>query len=308
MSKALREVNMHLFNLLDPKLVWFEDQGLPRDEILKGLIARICSHHQLRESPDQIFRLVEQREKESPTLYPTGMAIPHVRLEGLDDTIIAVCVPRTPLRDREQEVKIYILILTDKNVSSLYLNTVAAFLRISRDPGLYSALLGARDPHAFVKLVREAVISIKEEVTVSDIMTADPIVINENKTIKDLAELMREKHLYYVPVINDQGAWVGDVNILHYLAAGLPDYMKMMNNVNFLRAYEPFDLLYRKEETVTVQQVMQKPERLVRPDFSIIEALFEMERQKKQTFSVIRDGKVVGIITAMDIYAKVVRA
>lgn len=299
---------MHLFSLLNPKLIHFEDRVLDKEQVLKDLIERICDAFELKGRCKYLYELVMQREKEAPTVYPTGIAIPHVRVDDLDDTIIAICVPRKPIRNGDAEIRLYILILTDKNVSSLYLNVVAAFMRISKDTDFFNRLLAAGDPHSFIGLIRDAGIVIKDEVTVSDIMTPVPHVINENESIRTLAEMMKEKGLYYVPVVNDKGDWVGDVNILHYLEVSLPDYMKLLNNVNFLRNFEPFEHLYKKEDSILVRDVMSQPERLLRPEYSIIEAVFEMVRQKKQTFSVIQDKKVVGIITAMDIYRKVVRA
>lgn len=299
---------MHLVSLLNPKLIHFEDKRLSRDQILSSMVEKICSTHKFDISAKELLDLIYEREKESPTVYPTGVAMPHVRIDNLDDTIIAVCVPKEPIPETGTQTKIFVLIITDKNVSSLYLNVVAAFMRISKDTEFFSKLLTAGDAHSFVSLIKTAEIVVKDEVTVSDIMTDVPYVINENQTIRQLAEMMKEKGLYYVPVVNDNGDWVGDINILHYLEVSLPDYMRLMNNVNFLRNYEPFEHLYKKEDGVLVKQVMAKAERLLRPEFSIIEAVFEMVRQKKQTFSVVKDKKVVGIITAMDIYKKVVRA
>ncbi|MBM4398926.1 MAG: PTS sugar transporter subunit IIA [Candidatus Cloacimonetes bacterium] len=299
---------MRLISLLNPKLILFEDKALTKEQIIRRMLDKICEMFELINCTDKLMQKVLERESETATVYPTGMAIPHIRMDGLDDTIIAISIPRHPIKDKDTEVKIYILILTDKNISSLYLNVVASFMRISKDEALYNSLLNAKDVHSFMNYIEQANIKDKDEVTVSDIMTTEPPVINENETIKALAEMMKEHHLYYIPVVNNNGDWVGDVNLLHYFQVSVPDYMQMMNNVNFLHSFEPFEHLYKQEDNVLVKQVMSKPERLLHPDYTIIEAVFEMVKQKKQTFSVIQDNKVVGIVTAMDIYTKVVRA
>jgi len=299
---------MQLNSLLTPKLIYFETKQLPKEKIIKVMIEKICADQQYKNCAERLYNLVIERESQSPTVYPTGMAIPHVRIDGLDDTIIAICIPAKPIIDNNQEVKIYILILTDKNVSSLYLNVVAAFMRISKDTEFFNKLLTSKDAHAFIDLIKVAEVKIKEEVTISDIMTCNPLVINENQPIKALADLLSEHSITYLPVVNDNGDWVGEVNLLQYLNTGLPDYMLMMNSVNFLRSFEPFERLYRLEEEVTVKKVMTKPDKVLYPEYSIIEAIFEMVKQDRQTFSVIKDKKVVGIVTAMDIYRRVVRA
>ncbi len=299
---------MQLTSLLNPKLIYYEDRELTKEQILKTLIDKICASFKFKNCSERIMDLVIKREAESPTVYPTGMAIPHVRIDGLDDTIIAVCIPRKPIVDNEQEVKIYILILTDKNVSSLYLNVVAAFMRISKDKELFKTLLDAKDAHAFINHIKDAAIKVKDEVIVSDVMTPNPHVINQNETLKSAAVIMNENRIHFLPVVDDNGDWVGEINILRYLKISLPDFMLMIDNLNFLRNFEPFERLYNEEEKVLVKDVMLHPEKNMKPDFSIIEAVFEMIQQNKQYFSVVKDKKVVGVITAMDIYRKVVRA
>lgn len=299
---------MRLFSMLSPKLIHFEEKELSKEQILKQMIDRICSENNFKDCAKKLMDTLLQRENETSTVYPTGIAIPHIRIEGLDDTIIAIYIPRKPIFDNEQEVKIYILILTDKNISSLYLNVVAAFMRVSKDTALFEALLNSKDAHSFINLLKEADIRIKNEVTISDIMTANPIVVNETDTLKHMVSILSDNKLSYLPVVNSKGDLVGEVDILQYLKVSLPDFMLMMNNLNFLRNYEPFERLYQQEEVIKVKDVMTKPEKTFNPDFAIIEAVFEMIKLNRRSFTVVKDNKVVGVVSATDIYKRVVRA
>jgi CBS domain-containing protein/mannitol/fructose-specific phosphotransferase system IIA component len=294
--------------MLSPKLIHFENKELTKEQILKQMIDRICTENNLKDCSKKLMENLLQRESESATVYPTGIAIPHIRIEGLDDTIVAIHIPHKPLIDNGQEVKIYILILTDKNISSLYLNVVAAFMRVSKDTGLFNALLSAKDVHTFVNLIKDADIKIKDEVTISDIMTPNPIVINETDTIKHMVEVLSENKLSFLPVVNSKNELVGEVDILQYLKVSLPDFMLMMNNLNFLRNYEPFERLYKQEEIVKVKDVMDKPKKTLHPEYAIIEAVFEMIKLNKRSFTVVKDNKVIGVVSATDIYRRVVRA
>lgn len=299
---------MRLFSMLSPKLIHFEEKELSKEQILKQMIDRICSENNFKDCAKKLMDTLLQRENETSTVYPTGIAIPHIRIEGLDDTIIAIYIPRKPIFDNEQEVRIYILILTDKNISSLYLNVVAAFMRVSKDTALFEALLNSKDAHSFINLLKEADIRIKNEVTISDIMTANPIVVNETDTLKHMVSILSDNKLSYLPVVNSKGVLVGEVDILQYLKVSLPDFMLMMNNLNFLRNYEPFERLYQQEEVIKVKDVMTKPEKTFNPDFAIIEAVFEMIKLNRRSFTVVKDNKVVGVVSATDIYKRVVRA
>ena len=46
----------------------------------------------------------------------------------------------------------------------------------------------------------------------------------------------------------------------------------------------------------------------LRPEASIIEAVSEMIKHEKRYMSVVDKGKLVGVVTAMDIFRKVIQA
>jgi CBS domain-containing protein len=109
-------------------------------------------------------------------------------------------------------------------------------------------------------------------------------------------------------VVNEDNEFVGEVDILQYLKVGVPDYLMLMNNLKFLPSYEPFETLFKKEDQVYIKDIMTKPDLTLYPDNSIIEAVFKMIQNKKRFFTVTENKKVVGIVTAMDIFRKVVRS
>jgi CBS domain-containing protein len=299
---------MQLISLLDPKMIYFEEDNLSKEENLKNLVARICKHYKLPNCGENLFRLVMQREAESSTVYPTGLAIPHIRVDNFNDTLIGVCIPRRPIMDNGQEIKCIVLIITDKAVAKLYLNIVAAFMRISKDEALLASLLAQKDGNGVYQLLKHANISVKEDLTVRDIMTPEPVIIQETATIRELADLLGKYNIKTLPVVNQQNIFVGEVNIVQYLKVGVPDYLMLMDNLLFLRSYEPFESLYEKDEEVLVRDIMTMPEHTLTPDTSIIEAVFKMIQTGKRFFTVVQDKHVAGAITAMDIFRKVVRS
>ncbi|MDZ4182178.1 MAG: CBS domain-containing protein, partial [Candidatus Cloacimonadaceae bacterium] len=102
--------------------------------------------------------------------------------------------------------------------------------------------------------------------------------------------------------------FLGEVSILKVLKVGLPDYLMMLDNLAFLKSYEPLESLFEKEDTLRVADVMKREVEVLSPSASIIEAVFEMIQNDKRFFSVVEDGKLLGIVTAMDIFRKVIKA
>lgn len=112
-----------------------------------------------------------------------------------------------------------------------------------------------------------------------------------------------------MPVTDEHGSYLGEVNILGLLKVGVPDYLMMLDNVSFLRSYEPLERLFEQEDTLTVGEIMDSNTEVLRPDTSIPEAVFGMIQRQKRFYSVVDDqGKLVGVVTAMDIYKKIIKA
>jgi mannitol/fructose-specific phosphotransferase system IIA component (Ntr-type) len=299
---------MQLISLLDPKLIYFDEHSETKVDALKILVERICKKYQLPDCCENLSNLLKKREEESSTTYPTGLAIPHIRKDNFNDTVIGVCIPRKPIFDNGQQVKIIFLIITDKTSSKLYLNVVAAVMLMSKDEAVMKQILSQSDGHDVFNILKKENYSVKEDLTIKDIMTPNPFTIRETATIKELSAIIFKHNIKSLPVVNEQNDFIGEVNILNYLKIGVPDHLMMMTNLKFLHSYEPFENLFEHEEKVLIKDIMSPPELTLYPDNSIIEAVFKMIQNKKLFFTVTENRKVVGILTAMDIFRKVVKS
>lgn len=121
-------------------------------------------------------------------------------------------------------------------------------------------------------------------------MTANPYTIAFNAPITDVIELMREKGLKRVPVVDGEKA-VG--MITH------GDIQKVSpTKATTLSIYE---LNYLLSKT-TVKDAMSKNVISISPDSLLEEAAVLMRENKVGTLAVIKDDKLVGIITESDIF------
>ena len=83
----------------------------------------------------------------------------------------------------------------------------------------------------------------------------------------------------------------------------------MLDNISFLRSYEPLEKLFEQEDLLTVGEIMSRDEDFLSPDTSIPEAVFEMIQHHKRFYSVVDSShKLVGVVTASDIFRKVIKA
>ena len=75
-----------------------------------------------------------------------------------------------------------------------------------------------------------------------------------------------------------------------------------------IRDYVLIKVIFEKEEIVKAGEIMQKNTRVLSSDASIVETVYHMLKDNKRYFCVVDNGRLVGIITAMDIFRKVIKA
>lgn len=123
---------------------------------------------------------------------------------------------------------------------------------------------------------------------VKDWMTPNPITIHPQSTLPQVRKLMDEHHIRRLPVMEDDEL-VGIITIGDIREAQPSD-------VNTLRSYEAEYLI----GLITVDTVMTPEPIAVSPESPIAEAAEIMLAHKIGGLPVMKDGKLVGIITETD--------
>lgn len=285
-----------------------ESRILSKEQIYHDLVNRICHNHQLPVCGKPLLDLIMQRDSESSTAYSSGIAIPHIRMEGFADTVVAMAFLQNPIIINDIKVHWVVLIITDKSSSKIYLNMVAALLKLSKDEQAMAILNTAIDGHAVLHHLKEMNVEIKKEIFISDIMITSPVAAKPEATLYELNILMNHHNIAGMPVVDDQNNYLGEINILNVLKVGIPEYMMMLENLNFLISFEPLENLFDHQDEIKVQEIMETDSPFLRPEASIIEAVFEMITHNRRYMSVVKDGKLVGLVSAMDILRKVITA
>jgi len=299
---------MRLVSLLDARTIFIEQDETTLEKVFSSLVERICHHHRMPVCGNGLLEMIHKREAEGSTVYPSGIGIPHIRMDDYEDTVVGICLLKKPLFVDDVSLRIIVLIITDKSSSRLYLNLVSTLLKLSKDQEMMSQLINDNSAHDVINTFKKLDLVVKEDLTIGDIMTSEPIGVKPETKLSEMGKLMMENKISFFPVVDDCGRLLGEVSILNYLKVGIPDYLMLMDNLQFLRTFEPLERLLEKEDDITVGEIMSKPEHFLNAETSIIETVFQMIHHQKRFFSVVQDSKLVGIITAMDVYNRVIRA
>ncbi len=295
---------------MDARAIAFEPRVLRREQVYLDIIARICAqrHHHTPKCGQPMLDAILEREQEAPMAYSSGIAIPHVRVEGLADTLIGMTFLQNPLDYGGTKVHWVVLIFTDRSSSKVYLNIVAALLKLSQSPEAVKALHAQRDGHGVIHWLKQEKIEVGANLTIADIMVRNPVCVGPDDTLSQVDSLINEHKVSLLPVVGKDGRYLGELNILDILKVGVPDYLMRMDDLTFLRSYEPLENLFEKEEDTRAGEIMRTDTVVLDPSASIVEAVMHMIKAGKRYLCVVDNGLLVGVITAMDIFRRVIKA
>ncbi len=126
---------------------------------------------------------------------------------------------------------------------------------------------------------------------VSERMSRHPITITEDTPIADALKTMRDQRVRRLPVLNKDGDLVGIVSEKDLLyASPSPATSLSIHEIHYLLA------------KVTVKEVMTRKVITIEEDCPLEEAARIMVDNKIGGLPVVRDGRLVGIITETDLF------
>jgi CBS domain-containing protein len=142
--------------------------------------------------------------------------------------------------------------------------------------------------------------------TVADVMERDVISVHPGTGVKELAEMMHERHVGGAPVIDDDGRLVGIVTDGDLIAEDAdihaPAQIDIFGAIVYLGSFHKYEERLRRAVGATVGEVMTTKVHTVHPDDSVRRAATLMRDHKINRVPVIDDeGRLVGLVTRTDI-------
>jgi PTS system nitrogen regulatory IIA component len=299
---------MQLSSLLDARFMKLNLPARTKNEVIQVLLDEMFTHYHFQLSREEVHQAISAREALKGTVFASGLAVPHARIELFNDILIGVATLKTPIEEDGIKIRMVVLILTSKTTSNLYLNCLAAFTRISKDETTFSSLTKAANADEMINAIQVMNIEVKPELTVDHIMVAQVIGVPPTATVRQVIDSMCENDISYVPVIGSNGTFMGEISVLEVMRLGIPNYAQMIGNVNFLKAFEPMEELLAKEETILARDIMEPPTNTFSRQTSVVEAVFTFTKTRKRHIPVVDNRQIVGLVSYMDILTKVLRA
>lgn len=138
-----------------------------------------------------------------------------------------------------------------------------------------------------------------------DIMTYDVLTIDVSASIRDLLKLLADKRITGVPVIDREEKMVGMVSMRDLIRE---EVRTLGANLEYQEIYELFSSALNTEEAegvsfkhLWVEEIMSRRLYTATESTPVNEICTIMHTHRVHRVPILRDGKVVGIVTATDV-------
>ncbi|MDR1834191.1 MAG: CBS domain-containing protein, partial [Fusobacteriaceae bacterium] len=110
-----------------------------------------------------------------------------------------------------------------------------------------------------------------------------------------------------LPVVGDDGVFLGEITEKELIAFGMPDYLSYIGNLNFMTVGEPFEEYIKNEKTATIESLYRRKADVVTidPKTPILEICSIIVKKGITRFYVLEKNRYRGMIKRSDIIKKV---
>jgi len=149
--------------------------------------------------------------------------------------------------------------------------------------------------------------------TVADIMETDTPTVEPEDTVEKVLRVMREHDLPGVVVINPGGRCVGIITDADLVMTGedadlhLPHYFELFGGFVFLESLGHFEERLRKATAALARDLMTEDPVTIEPSARVKDAARLISRSKHNRLPVVEHGRLVGVVTRVDVLEALTR-
>ena len=134
--------------------------------------------------------------------------------------------------------------------------------------------------------------------------------MNIDDTIASVGDKMKKYNIIFFPVVDNEGKYLGQINVLDILKLAYPQYVIMMTNINFLSNLRAFEDFQNQELKTKVKDIYtESADKTINMDANIIELGYILVKKHWHHLTVVDDeNKVVGVVSSRTILQNVLRA
>ncbi len=148
---------MRLSSLTRPDLIFVDLPGADGPTVLRAFAERVVEQGVVPDA-DVLYRLLLEREKLGTTALGEGVAVPHCKMSGLDDVVVAVGTFSKGIEFEAadgQPVQLLFLVISPQSAPAAHLQSLAAISKWVKADHHVERILEVQEPQAIFEMLDE---------------------------------------------------------------------------------------------------------------------------------------------------------
>lgn len=144
---------------------------------------------------------------------------------------------------------------------------------------------------------------------VKDFMTQEVVTITRSTPILKAMKIFSEHHYGGLPVVDEGNRLLGIVTKKEMLEMFIPEYFNLLGDLSYIEDFGLLeaDVLPELNQLLVIDDIMVKKPVTATEEMPLLAAASVMAHHHLNILPVVRDDKVVGIISRMDVCRAVYR-
>jgi two-component system sensor histidine kinase KdpD len=145
---------LHLSQLLSSERIVIWNEPIRKETVLRRLVETIGQRDGDRD-PAKLLNAILEREEQGSTFFNEGAAFPHVRINGLNTTVVALGLTREGVSDvsTEKPIEIVFLILSPVQTPDAQVQILSLASHAAQSRHLLQSLRSARTPEEAMRVI-----------------------------------------------------------------------------------------------------------------------------------------------------------
>ena len=148
-AMATEKDSIRFSALFSPAEVVCQTRETERDKALLEMLRRLARRREIGEVKEA-YEAVLARENDLPTVVAPGMAMPHAKLEAIDEVLVAITTSKEGIvydsNQSDNRIKLIVLTLAPRAAQEAYLQAIGGLAKICRDPSTAEVVAGLTTP------------------------------------------------------------------------------------------------------------------------------------------------------------------
>jgi PTS system nitrogen regulatory IIA component len=302
----MNKIDPHFYQFLAEGNIICDLNAESCEEAIAELSARLAKNNAGIDT-QEIVEAVIAREKIVPTVIAPGLAVPHARMDNLNQMLVALGTSRKGISFKTPgmpPVNVVIMILTPKDDPGLHLQILAALAKDFKDPESIRNVAASETSGEILNYFTSSDTEIPDYLRAKDVMNSSPVTLLESDTLNNAIEVFATSKVMDVPIMDDEGDIRGAISLEDILKFSLPEHILWMDDLSPILRFQPFAELLREDHETKLADLMR--ENIISVDQGIpaiqLAKIFLMENVRQ--IVVTKEGKLAGVVNLQNFITK----